>query len=211
MMPVRIAIADDHRLVARSLEAYLESFPDMTVVGIAASGEELLEHVAEWQPDVLLQDLILPGGWDGIETTRQVLKRCPRLRVVAITASVDEARMVGVLRAGALGYVRKDAEPEVLLAAVRAVSAGRTYLDPQASHSMVSLGGNEDALSPRELEVLRALATGQSNKEIARTLVVSEETVKTHVGHILAKLRVENRAQAIVTGLKRGVLLVEDL
>ena len=109
-----IAIVDDHRVVARSLKAYLESFPDLTVVGIAASGEELLEHLDEWKPDVVLQDLLLPGGIHGIETTKRILARAPSTRVIALTASIDEARLMGALRAGALGYVRKDAEPETL-------------------------------------------------------------------------------------------------
>jgi len=106
---ISIALVDDHRVIARSLQAYLESFPDMKIAGIAASGEELLAHLDEWQPDVVLQDLLMPGGIDGIETTRRIVQRRPAVRVIALTASVDEARMMGVLRAGAAGYVRKDA------------------------------------------------------------------------------------------------------
>ena len=111
-MPISIAIVDDHRVVGRSLQAYLESFPDLKLVGIATTGEELLERLDEWRPQVVLQDLLLPGGVDGIETTQRLLARAPDVRVVALTASTDEARMMGVLRAGATGYVRKDAEPE---------------------------------------------------------------------------------------------------
>ena len=105
----------------------------MKVVGIAVNGEEFLEHLAEWKPDVILQDLLMPGGIDGIETTRRILQAAPLSKVIALTASIDEARMMGVLRAGAVGYVRKDAEPEILLAAVRAVARGRTYIDPSVS------------------------------------------------------------------------------
>ena len=105
--PITIALVDDHRVVTRSLQMYLESFPDLRIVGVAASGEELLAHLREWQPQVVLQDLLLPGGIDGIETTKRALQMMPSLRVVALTASVDEARMMGVLRAGAIGYVRK--------------------------------------------------------------------------------------------------------
>src|SRR5665213_423373 len=130
MNPVAVVLVDDHRVVTRSLKAWLESFPDLKVVGIAVSGEELLAHLAEWKPDVILQDLLMPGGIDGIETTRCILQLVPSARVIALTASIDEARMMGVLRAGAVGYVRKDAEPEVLLAAVRAVARGKTYIDP---------------------------------------------------------------------------------
>ena len=217
---IRVALVDDHRVVTTSLKAYLESFPDLRVVGVAASGEELLEHVTDWAPDVVLQDLLLPGGIDGIETTRRVLATGLPLRVVALTASIDESRMMGVLRAGAAGYVRKDAEPETLLAAVRAVAAGRTYIDPTVSRHLVSgrfKPGNGhtpspvDDLTARELEVLRHLALGRSNREIAAALDIGDETVKTHVAKVLSKLQVENRAQAIVQALKQGLVRLDEL
>jgi DNA-binding NarL/FixJ family response regulator len=211
MSAVTIALVDDHRVVARSLKAYLESFPDLKVVGIAASGEELLEHLEEWRPQIVLQDLLMPGGLDGIETTRRILERAPSVRVIALTASIDEARMMGVLRAGAAGYVRKDAEPETLLAAVRAVARGKTYIDPSVARQVIRAAGPQDDLTPREVEVLRQVALGRSNKEVADALSISEETVKTHVGKVLAKLQVENRAQAIVQALKRGLVTLEEL
>jgi DNA-binding NarL/FixJ family response regulator len=205
-----IALVDDHRVVSRSLKAYLESFPDLTVVGIAASGEELLERLDEWKPDVVLQDLLLPGGIHGIETTKRILARSPSTRVVALTASIDEARLMGALRAGALGYVRKDAEPETLLAAVRAVARGKTYIDPAAAAAMVGHGAVDD-LTPRETDVLRHLALGRSNRQIAAALDIGDETVKTHVANLLAKLGVENRAQATVQALRRGLVSLEEL
>ena len=208
---IRIALVDDHRVVTRSLKAYLESFPDMVVVGIAASGEELLVHLDAWQPDVVLQDLLLPGGMDGIETTRLTRERAPAAQVVALTASTDEARMMGVLRAGAAGYVRKDADPEILLAAVRAVAHGKTYIDPSVARQLLGGPGSRDELTAREREVLRQVALGRSNKEIGEALFISEETVKTHVGNLLAKLQVANRAQAIVQALKRGLVDLEEL
>jgi len=211
MRSITIALVDDHRVVSRSLKAYLESFPDLQVIGMATSGEELLEHLDEWQPQVVVQDLLLPGGMDGIETTRRILERAPRSRVIALTASIDEARMMGVLRAGAAGYVRKDAEPETLLAAVRAVARGRTFIDPDIGVTLVSAAGTSDDLTPREEEVLRHLVLGKSNKEIGAALEISEQTVKSHVGHVLAKLRVENRGQATVEALKRGLVTLEDL
>jgi NarL family two-component system response regulator LiaR len=188
MTPIRVALADDHKVVTRSLKAYLESFPDMRVVGIADHGEDLLAHLDEWAPDVVIQDLLMPGGIDGIE-----------------------ARMMGVLRAGAVGYVRKDAEPETLLAAVRAVSAGRTYLDPTIGRQLARVAPSPDDLTPREIEVLRYVAMGRSNRDIALVLGVGEETIKSHVGNLLAKLGVENRAQAAVQALKRGLISLEDL
>jgi two-component system, NarL family, response regulator LiaR len=210
MSTVSIALADDHRVVTRCLKAYLESFPDLRVVGIAHSGEDLLAHLDEWKPQIVLQDLLLPGGIDGIETTRRICERAPSVRVIALTASCDEARMMGVLRAGASGYVRKDAEPEVLLAAVRAVARGKTYIDPGVTRQILQAGPHDD-LTAREVEVLRQLALGRSNKEIAGALAISDETVKTHVGNVLSKLGVENRAQAIVQALKRGLVALEEL
>jgi DNA-binding NarL/FixJ family response regulator len=206
-----IAIVDDHRVVGRSLQAYLESFPGLKVVGIAVSGEEMLEHLREWAPQIVIQDLLLPGGMDGIETTRRVLERAPAVRVIALTASTDEARLMGVLRAGAVGYVRKDADPETLLAAVRAVARGRTYIDPAVSREISQVAVASDELTAREVEVLRRLALGRSNKEIANELFVGEDTVKTHVSHVFAKLHVENRAQAVVQALKRGLVSLDEL
>jgi DNA-binding NarL/FixJ family response regulator len=204
-----IALVDDHRVVSRSLKAYLESFADLTVVGIAASGEELLDRLDEWKPDVVLQDLLLPGGIHGIETTKRILARAPTTRVIALTASIDEARLMGALRAGAAGYVRKDAEPETLLAAVRAVARGKTYIDPGAAP--IDVQSTADDLTPRETDVLRHLALGRSNRDIAAALDIGDETVKTHVANLLAKLGVENRAQATVQALRRGLVSLEEL
>ena len=211
MTPISIVLVDDHQVVTHSLKAYLESFGDLKVVGIAATGEDLLARLDEWRPQVILQDLLLPGGIDGIETTRRVLQRAPEVAVVALTASMDEARMTGALRAGARGYVRKDAAPETLLAAVRAVARGRTYIDPSIGRDVIVAGEAAESLTARETEVLRHVALGLSNKDIATALSVREETVKTHVTHLLAKLDVQNRAQAIVQALKRGIVSLDEL
>jgi len=208
MTPITIAIVDDHRVVSRSLEAYLESFPDLTVVGIASSGEELLDHLESWKPHIVLQDLLLPGGLNGIDTTRRILAAAPSVRVIALTASVDEARLIGALRAGACGYVRKDADPETLLAAVRAVATGKTYIDPAVGRQLMASGS--DDLTPREAEVLGHLARGLSNRQIAAALDIGDETVKTHVANLLAKLGVDNRAQAIVQAIKLGLVALDE-
>lgn len=211
MNAITVVLVDDHRVVTRSLKSYLESFSDLRVVGIAASGEELLEHLSDWHPQVVVQDLLLPGGIDGIETTRRALAREPSIRVVALTASIDEARMMAVLRAGATGYIRKDAEPETLLAAIRAVARGKTFIDPFVARRVAEDATTHEELTTREREVLRHVALGLSNKDIAEALSVGEETIKTHVGHLLGKLGVENRAQAIVQALKRGLVSLDEL
>jgi two-component system, NarL family, response regulator LiaR len=211
MSTISIVLADDHQVVTHSLKAYLESFSDLKVIGIASTGEELLARLDEWRPRVILQDLLMPGGIDGIETTRRVLQRHPEIAVVALTASMEEARMIGALRAGALGYVRKDAAPETLLAAVRSVARGRTYIDPSIDRTARLTSTDPETLTTRETEVLRHVALGLSNRDIAAALSVSEETVKTHVTHVLAKLNVDNRAQAIVQALKRGLVTLDEL
>jgi two-component system, NarL family, response regulator LiaR len=208
---ISVALVDDHRVVTRGLRMFLESFPDIRVAGIAASGEELLAHLAEWRPDIVVMDLLMPGGLDGVEATRRVRQAYPAVRVVALTASVDEARLVGVLRAGASGYVRKDADPEVLLAAIRAVAHGRTFIDPSVAGDVLTAGGAASDLSPREMEVLRQIAFGLTNREIGERLFVGEETVKTHVARILGKLGLQHRTQLVAYALKTGLVQLEEL
>lgn len=153
----------------------------------------------------------MPGGIDGVETARRLRALVPDVRVIALTASTDEARMMGVLKAGALGYVRKDADPEVLIAAIRAVARGRTFIDPAVAKQIAESEMPGVELTPRELDVLRQVALGRTNREIADVLSIGEETVKTHVLHVLSKLMVENRAQAIVQALKRGLVTLDEL
>jgi DNA-binding NarL/FixJ family response regulator len=148
----------------------------------------------------------MPGGIDGVETAKRLQKTAPNVRVIALTASMDEARMMAVLRAGAVGYVRKDADPEVLIQAIRAVAAGRTFIDPAVASRSVASRGPAVELTSREREVLRELAAGLSNKEIAAALGVSEETIKSHVANLLGKLGADNRAQAIAQALRSGLI-----
>jgi NarL family two-component system response regulator LiaR len=211
----RVALVDDHRVVSRGVHSYLESFGDLSVVGVANNAEELLARLEEWLPDVVVMDLLMPGGMDGVEATRRVRQRWPRTQVVALTASTDDARLVAALRAGAIGYVRKDAEPEVLLAAVRAAARGQSMIDPAVASTVLremarsGLPGGE--LTEREIEVLRQLAHGCTNREIAEALFISEETVKTHIGNILSKLHLAHRTQALIYALKEGLVSLDEL
>lgn len=209
--PITVALVDDHTVVTEGLKRYLESFRDIRVVGTARSGEELLERVAAWRPRVIVVDLLMPGGIDGIETTRQALQALPDVRIVALTASMDEARMNAVLRAGAHGYLRKDADPELLLKAVRALAMGRPFIDPGAAGALTGGIAPGDALSSREVEVLRELASGRTNREIADRLSIVEETVKTHVARMLSKLGLQNRTQLVAYAVKRGLVDVNEL
>lgn len=212
---IRVVLVDDHHVVRQGLRTYLESFPDLEVVGEAASGEEVLRHIELWSPDVVVMDLLMPGGMDGVETILRVRQYTPQTHVIALTSYTDDARVIAVLRAGAIGYVRKDAAPDVLLATIRAAARGQSLLDHTVSGAMLqelSRGEKpEAALSERELKVLQKLVLGHTNREIAEEIGVSPETVKTHVGNILAKLHLVHRTQAVVYALKYGLVSLEDI
>ena len=213
--PIRVVLVDDHRIVRRGLRSFLEAFPDITVVGETSSGEQVLDQVEGWLPDVVIMDLLMPGGIDGIQATRRVRSITPHTQIVVLTAHTDDARVVAALRAGAIGYVRKDAEPEILLAAVRAAARGQSMLDPAVASTvlqdLVTSTGTRRDLTERELQVLRLLAHGRTNRQIAEELVLGEETVKTHVGNILAKLHLAHRTQAVVHAFKQGLISLDEI
>ncbi|MEM9292648.1 MAG: response regulator transcription factor [Acidobacteriota bacterium] len=211
----RIVLVDDHLVVRTALQQYLESFDDLQVIGEAANGEEALQRMESWQPDIVVMDLMMPGGIDGVETTRRLIQQWPALHIVVLTAHTDDARVVAALRAGAVGYIRKDAAPETFLQAVRGAAEGRTVVDPSVSSTVVedlarsSPPGAE--LTPRETDVLRLVASGLTNRQIAERLYIGEETVKTHVGNLLSKLGLSHRTQAAVHALKKGLVTLEEL
>lgn len=212
---VRVVLVDDHHIVRRGLRSFLDSFDDISVIGEAANGEELLAKVEAWLPDVVLMDLLMPGGMTGIETTQKLRTVSPHTQVVVLTAFTDEARVIAALRVGAIGYVRKDAAPDLLLSAVRGAALGRSVLDPKIAgavlQELLEQSTIEPGLTERETEVLRQLAHGRTNRAIAEALVISEETVKTHVGNILAKLHLAHRTQAALYALKQGLVGLDEV
>lgn len=216
MSVIRIVLVDDHAVVRAGLRSYLESFDDLEVVGEAASGEALLADIEGWAPDLVVMDVLLPGGMDGIEATRRLARLALPTRVVVLTAFTDDARIVAALRAGAIAYVRKDAAPEALLDAVRGAARGRSNLDPAIAAALLADvaqpgAASEAELTERELEVLRRMAHGESNRGIAAALVIGEETVKSHVGSILGKLQAAHRTRAVVAALKQGLISLDDI
>lgn len=207
MNPIRIALVDDHRIVRRGLSAYFAAQPDIIVVGEASSGEEALQLAESWQVDVIVIDVLMPGGIDGIETTRRLKRFLPQVQIIILSGYADDARVIGALRAGAITYVEKDSQPEQLLEAVRGAVQGKAIFEPTLMQRIIQAQTmkSSDVLTEREREVLRLLAEGLTNAEIAVRLSVSEETVKTHVAGILRKLGLAHRTQAAIYALRNGL------
>ena len=202
----RLVLVDDHSIVRHSLSAYLNAQPDLNVVGAAASGEVLLAQLDLWQPDVIIMDIAMPGGINGIETTQQVIRRLPTVKVIMLSGFDDEARIIGALRAGALTYLAKDAEPETLLATIRQAAQGKATLDPALQQLLLAAQGTRyrDLLTNRELDVLQGIADGLTNHEIAQRLTITDETVKTHISSMLRKLNLSHRTQLALFALRNG-------
>jgi DNA-binding NarL/FixJ family response regulator len=219
-MSIRILLADDHKMVRKGLQLFLASQKGIEVVGEASSGEEALERAGELAPDIVLMDAMMPGI-GGIEATALIAKQYPLVKVVVLSSSSDESHALPAIRSGAKGYLLKDIEPEELAAAIRRVHAGKVELHPDiagqlmnqyVSHYQASedKGGEvpqplHETLTARELDVLRLIASGMSNRGIADELFITEKTVKTHVSHILAKLEVADRTQAALYAVKHGL------
>jgi two-component system NarL family response regulator len=205
--PIRILVVEDHFLVRIGLATAVEGEADLVIVGEAENGEQALQRYRELQPDVVIMDLRLPSK-DGVEVTRELRKEAPEARVLMLTSFQGEQDVHRALEAGALGYVLKDMPRDLLLEAVRAVHAGKRFIPPEIA-TLVASRRAEDALSPRELEVLRLIAKGRSNKEVGAALFITEGTVKAHVVHILGKLHAIDRTQAVTTALRRGLIALE--
>jgi DNA-binding NarL/FixJ family response regulator len=213
---VRVLLADDQRLVRESLATMLGLLDGIELVGTASDGEEALALAAALSPEVVLMDLRMPR-LDGIEATRRLREEQPDVRVIALTTFADDESVIGALRAGARGYLTKDAGAEDIRAAVLAVAAGEAALDPTVQHHVVAALASEepgngsssselpDGLTPREAEILGLIAEGLTNAEIAERLVVSPTTVKSHINHLFAKAGLRDRVQAVTYAYRKGL------
>jgi DNA-binding NarL/FixJ family response regulator len=212
-MTIRILLADDHSVVRQGLKMFLALDPELEIVGEAANGAEVLRLARELRPDVVLMDLLMPV-MDGVAATATIRQELPDTEVLALTSVVEDRAISAALRAGAIGYLLKDTQADELRRAIHAAAAGQVQLSPQAAARLMSDQRRTVApagLSSRELEVLKLVAQGFSNKEIADQLVIGEKTVKTHVGSILAKLELASRTQAALYALRHGLVPVHGL
>ena len=216
-MTIGIVVADDHEVVRAGFAAILDTQPDFTVLGTAADGAEAIRTCQEHRPDVVLMDVRMPG-MDGIEATRQLCATGRKPRVLVLTTFDLDEYVYDALRAGASGFLLKDVTAERLFDAVRVVAAGEALLAPTVTRRLIgeftrqrpraAQGGEQlGSLTPRETEVLRLIAAGLSNPEIAKRLVVTEETVKTHVSRVLSKLGLRDRTQAVVAAYESGLVV----
>ena len=207
-MTIRILIADDHSVVRQGLRMFLGLDPELEVVGEAADGAEALRLARQLRPDVVLMDLLMPV-MDGIAATAAIRHELPDTEVLALTSVLEDASVVGAVRAGAIGYLLKDTQADALCQAIKSAAAGQVQLTPKAAARLmqaVSAPESPVDLTERETEVLRLLAQGQSNKQIAHNLHISEKTVKTHVSNILSKLGVQSRTQATLCAIRIGLV-----
>jgi DNA-binding NarL/FixJ family response regulator len=210
---IRVLVADDHAIVRKGICALLATEAHIEVVGEAADGQGVIEQAARLEPDVVLMDLVMPGI-DGLEATRQITAHRPETRILVLTSFAGVDKIMPAIKAGALGYLLKDSDPEVLVESIRQVYCGNSWLHPSVARALLEEVARatgdpraEDrtvALTEREAEVLRLVARGWCNQEIAHSLTISEATVRAHVSHILAKLDLTSRTQAALYALRKG-------
>ncbi|HZD56212.1 MAG TPA: response regulator transcription factor [Anaerolineales bacterium] len=212
-MTIRTLIVDDHSVVRQGLHMFLSLDPEIEVVGEAANGAEAIEMVKSLRPDVVLMDLLMPV-MDGISATQAIRRDYPETEVVALTSVLEDESVINAVRAGAIGYLLKDTQAEDLVKAIRAAAAGQVQLSPRAAERLmreIRAPDSPEKLTERETEVLRLIALGKSNKEIASDLSVSETTVKTHVSNILMKLDLPSRTRAALYAVKIGLVAEDSL
>lgn len=213
---ISVLLVDDHRVVRQGLRDFLELHPSIEVVGEAGSGEAGVQLARELLPDVVLMDLVMPGGIDGVEATRRISAISPSTRVIVLTSFADDNKVFPAIKAGAISYLLKDVSPEELAHAVLQARQNEAVLHPDiAARLMQEVSESHETHAPieqlteRELDVLRLIAQGKSNKEIADTLVISEKTVKTHVSNLLSKLHLADRTQAAIYALRQRVVPID--
>jgi NarL family two-component system response regulator LiaR len=213
MTPITVLIVDDHDVVRQGVHAYLDALADFTVIGEAESGDTAVELARDLVPDVALMDLVMPGT-DGVEATRRVKNVSPRTQIVVLTSYHQDEHIFPALRAGAISYMLKDVKMEELAEAIRRAARGEATLHPRVAVRVIQEfhGARDQGLNPftelteREMEVLKLVANGMSNSEIAEGLVISENTVKGHVSNILSKLHLADRTQAAVYAWREGIV-----
>jgi DNA-binding NarL/FixJ family response regulator len=211
-MAIRILIADDHSVVRRGLRMFLELDSDLEVIGEASNGSEALHLSRNLQPDVVLMDMLMPV-MDGVTATAQIRAELPDTEVIALTSVLDDGTVIGAVKAGAIGYLLKDTQADELCRAIKAAAAGQVQLSPQAAARLVREVRVPEpvatGLTDRETDVLKLLAAGKANKEIASELSIGEKTVKTHVSAILGKLGVQSRTQAALYAAQQGLVSLD--
>ncbi len=215
MEPINVMLIDDHRVVRQGLRDFLELQEDIEIVGEAANGEDGVQLARELLPDVVLMDLVMPG-MDGVETTRRLKAASPSTRVIVLTSFADDNKVFPAIKAGAISYLLKDISPEDLAHAIRAAQRNEAVLHPEVAAKLMqefsAPKSNEamvEQLTAREMDVLRLIAKGKSNKEIADNLIVSEKTIKTHVSNILSKLHLADRTQVAIYALRQRLVPME--
>ena len=217
-LPIRVVLTDDHEIVRKGVRALLSTEQDIQVVGEASDGAQAVAQAEALCPDVILMDLMMPR-LDGIEATRQITTKQPSTRVLVLTSFAADEKVFPAIKAGALGYLLKDSGPEELVGAIRKVYRGEPSLESSIARKLLMELAQPPKLQPlttnplteREFDVLRLLAQGCSNKEIALKLTVSELTVRTHVSNILCKLHLANRTQAALYSLQKGITSLDDI
>jgi two-component system, NarL family, response regulator LiaR len=214
---IRILIADDHEIVRKGIRALLATKRDMQVIGEARDGAEAVAQAQTHRPDVVLMDLMMPK-MDGIQATREITTKLPGTRVLVLTSFAADEQIFPAIKAGALGYLLKDSGPQELIQAIRQVYRGEPSLEASVARKVLAELSDPpqkpltpDPLTVRELDILRLIAQGASNKEIAEKLVIAEETVHSHVSNILSKLHLASRTQAALYALKEGIASVDDI
>jgi NarL family two-component system response regulator LiaR len=214
---IRTLITDDHQVVRRGLRGFLELDPELEVVGEAENGREALAMARDLKPDVVLMDLLMPV-MDGIEATREIRRELPEVEVLALTSVLEDASVTGAIRAGAIGYLLKTTDADELREAIRAAAAGQVRLAPEAAARLMrevrspeSPDALTEPLTERETEVLKLIARGKANKQIARELFVAMSTVKTHVNNLYRKLNVSSRTQAALYAARIGLVSADEI